>query len=99
MSILGAILFVILFFIFFIFILGINLIASFVGGLRELWNILTGRSSTDYNRDLYSSSRGNARGSNSSQNGDMSGQSSYSGSGKVFADDEGTYVDFEEVKE
>ena len=90
MSFLGAILFLILFLAFFVFLLGINILAGIVSGLREFWNMLTGGSSYSYdNNGSSDSTDGIYNRNNRSQN----------DSGQVFADDEGTYVDFEEVKE
>lgn len=99
MSFLGAILFLILFLAFFVFLLGINILAGIVGGLREFWNMLTGGSSYSYDNNGSSDSTDGIYNRNNRSQNDTVSRGGSSDSGQVFADDEGTYVDFEEVKE
>lgn len=120
MHLIGTLLFLILFVLLFVLFLGINLLARLVGGVRNLWRMLTGGGfgqpdnrfsrggSNSYGQQggySQQGSYGQAGGYNqqgSESYGQTTGQSADQGhrphSKGVFADDEGTYVDFEEIK-
>lgn len=114
MHLIGTLLFLILFVLLFVLFLGINLLARLVGGVRNLWRMLTGGGFEQPN-NRYTNSGSNSYGQQGSYNqtggynqqgaesyGQTTGQSADQGhrphSKGVFADDEGTYVDFEEIK-
>ena len=85
----------ILFFVLAILIIGLSLLAKLFGGVRNVWNIVTGKGVTN-----------NTSGSNNTyyqteeqQSATSENQGDRPHSRGVFKDDEGTYVDFEEVKE
>lgn len=97
MGILGTLFFMILFALLFIVVLGINILVRLVGGIRNLWNIITGNPRSRQNGGFsagYSNTRESTEYESTSTN-----QQNRPHSKGVFADDEGTYVDFEEVKE
>ena len=110
-SFLGSIFIVILFVLFFLLMLGVSFIARLISGLRDMWHSMTGSDMSDgYSRGQssarsydYSSGQSSAQGYEYSSESSRQDASSYQGdrphSQGVFADDEGTYVDFEEVKE
>lgn len=94
----GSILMLLLFAVLFILILGINLLARFVGGINNLWNIITGQgvSSDNRNRGRNGYTYQQKQSHQSSTSSTDQGHRPHSKG--VFGDDEGTYVDFEEVK-
>lgn len=96
----GSIIVILLFITLFILVLGINLIARLVGGLRNLWNIIMGKGFASNTR---SQRRQNTTYTYNTQSQGQYGAAEDQGhrphSKGVFGDDEGTYVDFEEIKE
>lgn len=104
MGFFASIFFMLLFAVLFILIMGINLLARLFGGIGNLWNFITGNRKASWN------SRGNRQRGYTSSGSSSSGSESYTGGASanqadrphskgVFRDDEGTYVDFEEVKD
>lgn len=100
-SFFGSILILLLFGILMILFFGLSLLARLVGGVKNLWNIFTGKGLNQGNRG-YSRSNSGTYTSGNNNSGQQSGTSTDQGhrphSKGVFADDEGTYVDFEEIK-
>ena len=104
MHFIGLILVIILFAVSFILLLGFSLLIRLFGGIRKVWDTLTGVNNM---RKAYSGASSRSDNGSSSSYGNtsnMHGRSSEQGNrprsgGQVFGDDEGTYVEFEEVKE
>jgi len=96
----GSILFLILFVILFILVMGLSLLARLVGGVRNLWNIFTGKG-INWGDRQRSNTRNSTNNSNTTyeESTTSSNQGDRPHSKGVFGDDEGTYVEFEEVKE
>lgn len=98
----GSILFLLLFAVLFILVLGLNFLAKLVGGIRNLWNILTGKgfssNNSRQNTGYYERETSSSSNSNTSNSHTSSDQGHRPHSKGVFGDDEGTYVDFEEIK-
>lgn len=102
MGIIGSFLFLILFVLLFVVVLGLNILARIFGGVRNLWDFLTGNRSNSYQQGGRGfSSNAHSSGSNAGGNKSSAStnQSNRPHSKGVFADDEGTYVDFEEIVE
>lgn len=78
----------------------INILSSLVGGISNLWNLITGKrvgKSNAYSSSNNSSSS-NFSGNSSSDTGQHNSHSHKKGE-KVFTADDGEYVSFEEVKD
>lgn len=95
MGFFGALFFLIFSAIVFIFVLGMSTLVRIFGGIGNLWNFFTGRKRKPSSNNYYSQTNG---GSNSQTRNASANQSNRPHSTGVFGDDEGTYVDFEEIK-
>jgi hypothetical protein len=101
--------------LFVIFIFAIRIIGGFVGGVKNLWYLITGKgiknqqnsrkygyTNTDYNTSSNSKASEFSSSSRSSQSKDTYRSTStgkHRNGEKVFQDDEGEYVDFIEIKD
>lgn len=104
MGFIGAILSLLLFAVIFVAVVGLILFARLMGGIRNLWNLITGqgkKANHNGNNSYYTNGGGYYdKGSNSNQHsGTSANQGNRPHSKGVFSDDEGTYVDFEEIKD
>lgn len=96
-------LFIILFTILVFVLIGLYLLSKMVGGfgnLKAIYRLFSGKGTRrpNHHSAKSSSSRGSSRHASASQ-GNATRQQSDSSDGKVFGENEGTYVEFEEVKE
>lgn len=101
MGFFGTLLFLFIFAVFFVFILGLNVLARLLGGVRNLWNLFTkgtiNSNSGKFGNGFSNAQKGYGTNQNHSTTSDNQGDRPHSKG--VFGDDEGTYVDFEEIKE
>lgn len=97
--------FLMLFFIiFFIFLLGMYLLSTLLGGLGNVWNLLRkltgwGTDSRTHTAKSSSSAHASSRSSDAGTSRRTPPPGNHHRGEKMFGDNEGTYVDFEEVKE
>ena len=80
----------------------VNLLSSLVGGIANLWYLITGKKAGRSNNYSQSNSYNNKSSSNFSDSSSSTGQQnshSHKKGEKVFTADEGEYVSFEEVKD
>ena len=96
-------LFTIIFIIFVLVLIGLYLLSKMVGGfsnLKAIYRLFSGKGTRRPNNHSAksSSSRGSSRRASASQ-GKADSQQGATSDGKVFGENEGTYVEFEEVKE
>ena len=98
MGFIGAILFMLLSAILIIAVMGISLLARLFGGLSNLWRVVTGGNRGTQQSAYRRPGNNTNNGSNAKANSNTANQGARPRSnGKVFSDDEGTYVDFEEI--
>lgn len=104
MDIIITALFIIFLFIFAIVLIGFFLMSRLVGGfgnLRALYRLFSGKKAQNGRRNSAKSSAsgGSSRTYNNGNKSRSSRQRAASADNKMFSDSEGTYVDFEEVKD
>ena len=101
-SFFGSILLFLLFVVGFMLFMGLALLSRMLGGVRNLWNLFTGKGYSSSKRRQTSNKQYHSEGI-FTDNGKQSTRSEDQGhrphSSGVFKEDEGTYVDFEEIKD
>ena len=94
MGLFGILFFIIAFAFLLVFVIGMSILSALFGGISNILNLLRLGKSTARNRQQ----RGNTQ-SRESYTESTAGSGSFAASnGKIFSADEGTYVDFEEIK-
>lgn len=99
LSFLASLFFIALFIVLFILVIGVSLLSRFFGGLGNLWKAFTGRSFSHNSAKSQSSGNFNNNTSGSRTNDRNHSYGNPSSGGKIFGNDEGVYIDFEEVRD
>lgn len=98
-SFLGSILMMLLVAVFVVLMFGISILANLFGGIRNLWNFFTGKNTNagSYRKKNQQYQSDGIYSDDSTKSTQSADQGHRPHSGGVFKDDEGTYVDFEEI--
>lgn len=86
--------------VFVVLMFGISILSNLFGGIRNLWNLVTGKNinAGSYGKKNQQYQSDGIYSDDSTKSAQSADQGHRPHSGGVFKDDEGTYVDFEEIK-
>ena len=102
MGLFGILFFIILFAFLLVAIIGLSILSAVFGGIANILNLLRLGKTTERSRQRPGAGRGGSRQDtrNRAYSEPAADSSTFAASnGKIFSADEGTYVDFEEIKE